>query len=188
MKLEEFTKALETKNYEIVQDTSCCCTIEWDIDRDGVLHYSASGDDCWVAKELIIDGLCVLSFEAGDDLVVVDQELKDALPCDIVNFLQDHESDEVLKEIDIDDDEINEEHEAKVREAFINFISREEFTVYAYHPRGFGNEYNLYLLHPNGDESEIPEDAQQVDIEDVVDYYLMNDDGTIMCRIDVTCV
>lgn len=188
MKLEEFTKALEVGNYEIMQNQSCYCNSDWDIDRDGVLHYSASGDDCWVANELSIDNRPVISCFARGEMIVVDQELEREISCDIVNFLRDHGFDDVLREIDIDNDEINEEHEAKVREAFINFISREEFTVYAYHPRGFDNEYNLYLLCPDGDESEIPEDAQQVDIEDVVDDYLMNDDGTIMCRIDVTCV
>ena len=188
MKLEEFTKALEVGNYEIMQNQSCYCNSDWDIDRDGVLHYSASGDDCWVANELSIDNRPIISCFARGEMIVVDQELEREISCDIVNFLQDHGFDDVLREIDIDNDEINEEHEANVSEAFVDFVTREGYTVYAHHPRGFVNEYNLYFVAPGADTSEIPISAAEIDVDDVVAQYLTAANGAIMSSIGVICV
>lgn len=174
MKTEKIVEAIIGKNYEIVDNTSCQCTIDWDVGRDGTLCYSATGEDCWAYAELVVDGMAVFAWDVSGDGGTSAAGHESALLRDLV---------------DLPAPAGNAEHEANVRAAFVDFASERGLAFYARHPRGFSNEYTLYCRLPSAGAENIPADAQPVSAEDVADHYLARQaNGAIADSTDVVVV
>jgi len=169
MKKEDILKALKEGNYEIKRESDCRCYIKWNI-RNGKLECTESGDECWVAKILYIDGKPIIQHVVYEPIEIL---INDLTIKEFNDMIYDNNLDYIIDKMDFETyEEENDAHEAKVKEFLIDYINDHNYSCYIRYPRNFSNEYNCVLAEQ---EAKV-KDAEEVTPEIFVEKYLQKDD------------
>lgn len=179
MKATRVREVLDHRDYEVREDSDCCCCICWEIKEGGLLcNISSSG--CYSSRVLVIDGEDVAEFVryAGLQLYEIDDYPEDYEGEDDNDSLRD----DVRGLIQLGEmvprgfpPPPGPAHARAVRDSLRDYIESlvaDGWRLYRDNERGFANEYDCVLVSPDVLPCAIDDDWDTLDVESWCAGYL----------------
>jgi len=180
MRRKELLEALKAGEYEIKMESDCGCGIWWDI-KGGELIPEISSDCCWVGNVLYVKDP-----KTGEEVAIAEQlayepfnEVDAGMTTEEFRaMLEENDLEHIIDDMQFDEDNAeNEDHNDELERTLVEFIEENEYKCYIRYPRNFYNEYDCILVTKDADEEDIPNDAEEIDVEKFADKYLREDNA-----------